>query len=85
MISQQNILIDGMHCHVKDLHPIIGSSALESGSDSESSTQSARMITISSDPPQKQAALGLIYMNQMTLLKMCCPGRKSQLYYYKGA
>lgn len=44
MISQQNIIADRMPYHVRDLHPIIDSSASESRNDSESS-QSARMIT----------------------------------------
>ena len=35
-----------MPCHVSDMCPVIGLNTLESGSDSELSTQSARMITI---------------------------------------
>ena len=46
VISPQNILVDGMPCHVRDLRPVIGLNTSESGSDSELSTQSARMITI---------------------------------------
>lgn len=46
VISPQNILVDGMPRHVRDLRPLMGSSASESGSDSEFLTQSARVITI---------------------------------------
>ena len=45
VISPQNILVDGMPRHVRDLRPVIGLDTLENGSDSELSTQSARMIT----------------------------------------
>lgn len=47
--------ITGVINHVRNLHPIIGSSALESRIDSESFIQSAKMITISDacgDPPE---------------------------------
>lgn len=50
VISPQNILVDRMPCHVRNLCPIICLSALESGSDGEFSTQSASMITISDSP-----------------------------------
>ena len=46
IISPQNVPVDGMPRHVRDLRPIIGLDTSESGSDSEFSTQSARMITI---------------------------------------
>ena len=42
VISPQNILVDGMPHHVRDLRPVIGLDTSESGSDSELSTQSAR-------------------------------------------
>lgn len=53
MISPQNVLIGRMSHHVRHLHPIRGSNALES--DGESSTQRAKMITISNahgEPPE---------------------------------
>ena len=53
VICSQNVLINGMPCHVRDLRPIIGLDTSEKGSDSELSTQSARVITINgahSDP-----------------------------------
>ena len=46
VLSPQNILVNGMPHHVRDLRPVIGLDTSESGSDSELSTQSARMITI---------------------------------------
>ena len=46
MISQQNVL-DEMSHHIRDLHSVVGSSALESMSDSESSSQNVRKITMS--------------------------------------
>ena len=46
VISPQNVLVDGMPHHIRDLHPVIGLDTSESGSDSEFLTQSARMITI---------------------------------------
>ena len=53
VISPQNVLVDGMPRHVRDLRPVIGLNTSESGSDSELSTRSARVITINearSDP-----------------------------------
>lgn len=55
VISLQNVLVDGMPCHVGDPCPIIGSCASESGSHSKFSTKSARMINTSntcSEPPK---------------------------------
>ena len=46
VISSQNVLVNGMPRHVKDLRPIIGLNTSERGSDSELSTQSSRVITI---------------------------------------
>ena len=46
VISPQNVLVGGMPRHVRDLRPVIGMDTSENGSDSELSTQSARMITI---------------------------------------
>ena len=46
-ISSQNVLVNGMPRHVRDLRPVIGLDTSEGGSDSELSTQSARVITIS--------------------------------------
>ena len=46
VISPQNVLVDGMPRHVRDLCPVIGLNTSEIGSDSELSTRSARMITI---------------------------------------
>ena len=46
VISSQNVLVNGMPHHVRDLHPIIVLDTSEGGSDSELSTQSARVITI---------------------------------------
>ena len=55
VISLQNVLVDGMPRHIRDLRPIMGSNTFESRSDSELSTQSARTIIINearSDPPE---------------------------------
>ena len=46
VISSQNVLVNGMPYHVRDLCPVIGLDTSEGGSDSELSTQSARVITI---------------------------------------
>ena len=46
VISPQNVLVNGMPRHVRDLCLVIGLNTSESGSDSKLSTQSARMITI---------------------------------------
>ena len=46
VISSQNVLVNGMPRHVRDLRPVIGLDTSERGSDSELSTQSARVITI---------------------------------------
>ena len=46
VISPQNILVDGMPCHVRDMCPVIGLNYPKSGSDSKFSIQSTRMITI---------------------------------------
>ena len=46
VISPQNVLINGMPCHVRDLRPVISLDTPESGSDSKLSTQNVRMITI---------------------------------------
>ena len=46
VISSQNVLVNEMPRHVRDLRPVIGLDTSEGGSDSELSTQSARVITI---------------------------------------
>ena len=46
MISSQNVLVNGMPRHVRDLRPVIGLDTSEGGSDGELSTQSTRVITI---------------------------------------
>ena len=46
VISSQNVLVNGMPRHVRDLRPVIGLDTSEGGGDSELSTQSARVITI---------------------------------------
>ena len=54
VISQENVLVNRMPHHVRNLHPVMGLSTSESGSDSKLSTQSARMIINNShsDPPE---------------------------------
>ena len=54
VIRLQNVIVDGMSCHVRDFHLLMGLNTLKSESDSELSTQSARTIIINgtcSDPP----------------------------------
>ena len=46
VISSQNVLVNGIPCHVRDLRPVIGLDTSEGRSDSELSTQNARVITI---------------------------------------
>ena len=46
VISSQNVLINAMPRHVRDLRPVIGLDTSKRGSDSELPTQSARVITI---------------------------------------
>ena len=46
VISSQNVLVNGMSRHERDLRPVIGLGTSEGGSDSKLSTQSARVITI---------------------------------------
>ena len=46
VISSQNVLVNGMPRHVRDLRPVIGLDTSEGGSDSELSTQSTGVITI---------------------------------------
>ena len=59
VISSQNVLVNGMPRHVRNLRPVIGLDTSERGSDSELSTQSARVITINEacgDPLQANTA-----------------------------
>ena len=46
VISSQNVLVNGMPRHVRDLCPVISLDTSEGGSDSDLSTQSERVITI---------------------------------------
>ena len=46
VVSSQNVHVNGMPRHVRDLRPAIGLDTSEVGSDSELSTESARVITI---------------------------------------
>ena len=50
VINPHNVLVNGMPRHVRDLRSVINLNTLESVSDNELSTQSARMITINEAP-----------------------------------
>ena len=55
VINPQNVLVDGIPRHVRDLRLVMGTNTLESQNDSKLSTQSVRMIIINnaySDPPE---------------------------------
>ena len=80
MISPQNILVDRIPRHVRELCPDIGLDTSESGRDSKLLTQSDRMITINEvrgDPQEINT------LQQVTFLQTSHPRRK--WYYHGGA